>query len=253
MADNIDVTPGSGRTVAADEVGGALYQRVKISVGADGSAGDMTAGAGSVGATTPRTTLANDDPAVTALQLIDDAVLADDAAFTPGTTKVVMAGFEYDDTAPDSVNEGDGGAARMSANRNVYTQIRDAAGNERGVNVASDGSIGTRTAHATTKSLTNASVSISSSGENTVVSGTASQTIRVFRLHLTAAAAVTMTIKDAAGGNTLAVIPLQPNGVFAFDAPSGEPMFVTATAGAFIISLSSAVSVTGFVQYTKSA
>lgn len=73
--------------------------------------------------------------ALTALQLIDDAIVADDAAFTPATTKVMMAGFEYDDTTPDSVNEGDAGAARMSANRNLYTQIRDAAGNERGVNI----------------------------------------------------------------------------------------------------------------------
>jgi len=75
--------------------------------------------------------------ALTSLQLIDDVVVADDAAFTPATTKVAMAGFTFDDVAPDSVNEGDAGAARMSANRNVYTTIRDAAGNERGANVTS--------------------------------------------------------------------------------------------------------------------
>lgn len=64
-----------------------------------------------------------------------DSEITDDAAFTPGTSEVLMVGATYDDTAPDSVNEGDGGAMRMSANRNLYTQIRDAAGNERGVNV----------------------------------------------------------------------------------------------------------------------
>lgn len=79
--------------------------------------------------------------ALTSLQLMDDAIVADDAAFTPATTKVMMAGFEYDDTSPDSVNEGDGGAARMSANRNIYTTIRDAAGNERGLNVDASGNI----------------------------------------------------------------------------------------------------------------
>lgn len=73
--------------------------------------------------------------ALTALQLIDNPVIVDDAAFTPASTSVMMAGFEFDDTTPDSVNEGDAGAARMSANRNIYTQIRDAAGNERGANV----------------------------------------------------------------------------------------------------------------------
>lgn len=107
--------------------------RAKVNVIA-GQAG-ISAGAGAVAANTPRVTHASDDPAVTALQLIDDPVFTDDAAFTPAISKVMMAGFEYDDTTPDSVDEGDAGAARMSANRNVYMQIRDAAGNERGVNV----------------------------------------------------------------------------------------------------------------------
>lgn len=73
--------------------------------------------------------------ALTALQLIDNPIIVDDTAFTPASSSVMMAGFEFDDTTPDSVDEGDSGAARMSANRNIYTQIRDAAGNERGVNI----------------------------------------------------------------------------------------------------------------------
>ncbi len=43
MADNIAVTPGSGALIAADEVGGAKYQRVKLSLGADGSVADLQA------------------------------------------------------------------------------------------------------------------------------------------------------------------------------------------------------------------
>ena len=42
MADNVGYTPGSGATVAADEISGVLHQRVKISVGADGSAVDAS-------------------------------------------------------------------------------------------------------------------------------------------------------------------------------------------------------------------
>lgn len=79
--------------------------------------------------------------ALTALQVIDNPVIVDDAAFTPATTSVMMAGFTFDDASPDSVNEGDGGAARMSANRNIYTTIRDAAGNERGLNISANGNI----------------------------------------------------------------------------------------------------------------
>lgn len=45
MADNILVTPGVGATVAADEIAGALHQRVKITVGADGTNdGDVASG-----------------------------------------------------------------------------------------------------------------------------------------------------------------------------------------------------------------
>lgn len=59
----------------------------------------------------------------------------DDAAFTPAVSSVSMIGAFFDDVSPDSVNEGDAGAVRMSGNRNLYVQIRDAAGNERGLNI----------------------------------------------------------------------------------------------------------------------
>lgn len=45
------------------------------------------------------------------------AGIADDAAFTPATSGVVMGGFFADETATDSVDEGDGGAARMTLDR----------------------------------------------------------------------------------------------------------------------------------------
>lgn len=42
---------------------------------------------------------------------------------------------QFDDVSPTSITENQFGNLRMSANRNAYTTIRDAAGNERGVNV----------------------------------------------------------------------------------------------------------------------
>ena len=42
MADNVGYTPGTGATVAADDIGGILHQRVKIGIGADGSATDVS-------------------------------------------------------------------------------------------------------------------------------------------------------------------------------------------------------------------
>ena len=50
-----------------------------------------------------------------------DVALADDAVFTPATTKVIPAGFFADETSPDSVNEGDIGAARMTLDRKILT------------------------------------------------------------------------------------------------------------------------------------
>jgi hypothetical protein len=42
MADNVGYTPGSGATVAADEIGGVLHQRVKLGIGDDGVAVDVS-------------------------------------------------------------------------------------------------------------------------------------------------------------------------------------------------------------------
>jgi hypothetical protein len=62
-----------------------------------------------------------DGAALTALQVIDNPVLVDDAAFTPATSSVMMAGFQADETATDSVDEGDAGAARMTLDRKQIT------------------------------------------------------------------------------------------------------------------------------------
>jgi hypothetical protein len=73
------------------------------------------------------------------LPVSDTTTLVDDAAFTPGTSRVAMMGATFDNVTPDSVDEGDGGAVRMSANRNLHATLRDAAGNERGLNIDASG------------------------------------------------------------------------------------------------------------------
>lgn len=62
-----------------------------------------------------------DGAALTSLQLIDDTVFVDDAAFTPGTSKVLAVGLQADETATDSVDEGDIGAPRMTLDRKLIT------------------------------------------------------------------------------------------------------------------------------------
>lgn len=88
MADNFAFTPGTGATGAADDIGGVLWPRVKVTWGPDGTANDTdvatgkpmpvqsrvsdgtayTFGAGAVAGGSQRVTLGSDDPAVAALQ-----------------------------------------------------------------------------------------------------------------------------------------------------------------------------------------
>jgi hypothetical protein len=42
MPDNVGYTPGSGAVVAADDINGILYQRIKPSFGGDGQATDVS-------------------------------------------------------------------------------------------------------------------------------------------------------------------------------------------------------------------
>lgn len=59
-----------------------------------------------------------------ALSNEDKTALVDDAAFTPGTSNVNVAGFQADETATDSVDEGDAGAARMTLDRKQIVTVQ---------------------------------------------------------------------------------------------------------------------------------
>lgn len=80
-----------------------------------------------------------DGDALTALQLIDDIVHSGDAA----VSKYAAIGAVYDDTTPGTVTENQAQSLRMSSERYLYTEIRDAAGNERGMVVDASGYITT--------------------------------------------------------------------------------------------------------------
>jgi hypothetical protein len=83
MADNVAITPGAGATVATDDIGGVQYQRVKVALGADGSATDLSPGQKAMSASVP-VVLASDHSAVpvTAAALPLPAGAATDAAVT---------------------------------------------------------------------------------------------------------------------------------------------------------------------------
>jgi hypothetical protein len=60
MADNVAITAGAGTSIAADDIGSVFYQRVKLALGADGSAADAVGGSGVTGTGVVRAVLATD-------------------------------------------------------------------------------------------------------------------------------------------------------------------------------------------------
>ncbi len=74
---------------------------------------------------TPSAMSADNDAQALWLTLNGAAVVAganvDDSAFTPGTTRVVAVGLQADETATDSVDEGDVGCPRMTLDRKAIT------------------------------------------------------------------------------------------------------------------------------------
>lgn len=201
MADNTTINTGSGGdTIATDDIGGVKYQRVKITLGADGvTDGDVASGnAMPVSlASVPSHAVTNagtfavqvDGSALTALQLIDDPVFSDDAAFTPGTSKVNAVGFIADETASDSVDEGDIGAARMTLDRKQHVVAEQESSSIRVAGVAATPQF--------------AVISGSTSGDNTLITAVVGKKFRVLSLFLVSAGTTTVRFESGAGGTAL--------------------------------------------------
>lgn len=105
---------------------------------------------------------------------------------------------------------------------------------------------------ASTATMTRVAINAAASGDNTLVSGTASQTIRVHKLFLVVTSAVNIKFKDGTGGTDFhPALPLQAGAGMTLDF-DGEPWFITTTALNLVLNLSSAVQVSGYLYYTKS-
>ncbi len=123
MSDNVVLNPGAlGDTVAADDIGGIKFQRVKLSLGADGTGVDAVAGAGVVGTGVQRVTLASDDPAVAILGTSGALVQGMAAENAAVAGKPVLAGGRYD-SSPRTLDSGDAGALALNAAGQVQVDI----------------------------------------------------------------------------------------------------------------------------------
>jgi hypothetical protein len=155
MADNVTADPGTGgATFATDDDGTAHWPYAKIAWGANNTQTPVAAGAaavpiqdggnaitvdGTVAVTNTGTFAVQvdntvtvgshavtnagtfavqvDGAALTALQLIDDPVFADDAAFTQGTSRLMVIGCIADEISSDTISEHDVGVPRMTLDR----------------------------------------------------------------------------------------------------------------------------------------
>lgn len=131
MADNTTLNAGTGGDViASDDISGVKFQRVKLTVGADGvNDGDVASG----------------NP----LPVSETSNLADNAAFTDGTTKLGMSGYIFDEVAGTALTENDAAAARVDSKRAQVMVVEDATTRGQRQSVASNGgaSVSGCTAH----------------------------------------------------------------------------------------------------------
>lgn len=87
---------------------------------------------------------------------------------TAGGLLAVNNAAQFDDVSPTSITENSFGNLRISANRNLYNTIRDAAGNERGLNISSGGNISVDTV----TTVTTVSTLTTLTGTTTLTPGT---------------------------------------------------------------------------------
>lgn len=171
----------------------------------------------------------------------DSQAIADDAAFGVASSKVFAAGFLADESAPDSVDEGDVGAARMTLDRKQH--------------VAAELESSSLRAGGTALTPKFAPIAVASSGNNTMVAAVAAKKIRVLSMAVVATAAVSVfvcsdTTTSVIFGGSTNKIALAANGGFVLPfSPLG--WFETGASTGAILNLSGAVAVSGGLTYVE--
>jgi hypothetical protein len=124
-------------------------------------------------------------------------------------------------------------------------------GDQTQIRVDSSGRLLTGTASPlSTSDLTAARISFGATGDQTIVTATAAQATKVYRIRLTVAGATNISIKDGAA-TTLEIIQFPAAGMLILDFNT-RPYWTTTANTAFILNSSAAVQVEGRVEYLKS-
>jgi len=131
---------------------------------------------------------------------------------------------QFDDTSPTTISENNFGPLRMSTRRELYTQIRDAAGNERGVNVnAQNAALVAAGTKATYRAaIPNNFAAAAGAAMFFVITGSGTKTLRIRRIRATSPTLTTQefnsivmekwsTAPTGGTATTLTQVPLDSN------------------------------------------
>jgi hypothetical protein len=207
------------------------------------------------------------------------AVKVDDAAFTPASSSVMVIGGQADESATDSVDEGDAGAIRMTLDRKMRTAPSGAtaAGATLAENPITTGGLA-RTSPPTAVSnnqVVNAQLDIygraiamsalreqkgiqkttitSSASETTIVTADATYKLDIYRLTIanTSATAATVTIKDSTSGTTRAIYAVPAGQTVGFSAPCDSGMIQNAANNNWTATCTSVASIEITAEFVK--
>lgn len=159
----------------------------------------------------------------TAVGASNVGVVADDAAFTVGTTELVPVGALADETSTDSVNEGDYGAFRMSLDRVLY--VRPSLTDSQGETVAA-----------------------SQTDQALGATGAAGDRLDGVLIVPATTAPGAVSIKDGAGG-AITIFAGGTTTVVSFFVPLGVNGWIS-TSGAWKVTTGTNVSAIGFGRFT---
>lgn len=236
MVDDVTLDSMSGGdTVAADDISSVKYQRIKLIHGANGvNDGDVSTANG--------------------LPVQDTQAIADNGAFTDGTSKVLPVGYVFDETAGTPLTENDAAAARIDSKRSQIYVLEDGTVRGRRATVDYQG----RQVFAQAQDVITVSgnvaltplrqpINVNSTGA-ILVSGTTNRRIRVLNGVLMAPTAVTVQLKSANNSDVTGPLPLGATGGFQIpEAEIGD--FETRVGESLTIVLSSSVQVGGWLTY----
>lgn len=163
------------------------------------------------------------------LPVVFDAEGAATTAGTAGSTSVLIGGF-FDNAWPPTLTSLQQRGLATDVNGRPFTR--------------------SRVEHPTATDFTAARINQSSATPQALVAGVSLQSVRVYRIHLYAVAAVVATLTDGSGGTIFEDFPFGAGGSIVFD-DSSDYLYKTTAGNGFFLSTPSAVQMYGRLWYTQ--